>query len=245
MANKDIFSKSTERQNIKVTAIIPAYNEEKTITDVLKIITGSPSIDETIVVNDGSTDKTVQVIKGLGFNIRLLNNKENMGKGFALYKGARAAKNSLLLFCDADLTGLKQEHLKQLIEPVKEGRVDMVVGVQEKLSFLQGYSWGQKILPSGKKKSSFISALGGEKVLWKKDFLEINRIGNSGYRVEQIIVNFFLKNKKNYKNLELADVGHVWKVKKWGLKGVLKEIVALAVFAKQYIQFEILKSIKK
>jgi len=43
----------------------------------------------------------------------------------------------------------------------------------------------------------------------------------------------------------LADVGHVWKVKKWGLKGVLKEIVALAVFAKQYIQFEILKSIKK
>ena len=92
---KDIFNKSTERQNTKVTAIIPAYNEERTITDVLKIITGSPLIDETIVVNDGSTDKTVQVIKRLGFNIRLLNNKENMGKGFALYQGSEGGKKLL------------------------------------------------------------------------------------------------------------------------------------------------------
>ena len=227
----------------KVTAIIPAYNEERTIADVLKIITSSPLIDETIVVDDGSTDKTVQLIKELGFNVRLLTNRKNKGKGFSLHKGAKAAKNRLLLFCDADLTGLKREHLKQLIKPVKEGKVDMVIGVQEKLSFLQEYSWGRRILP--KKKSNFISALGGEKVLWKKDFLKINAVSNAGYGVEQIVVNYFLKNRKTYQYLELKGVGHIWKVKKWGLKGLLKEIAAFVVFTKQYLQFEVFGSTKK
>lgn len=230
---------------MKVTTIIPAYNEEKTIVGVLEVIANSPLIDEIIVVNDGSSDKTAQVVKEFGQRIKLINNEKNMGKGFSLYRGAKAAKNPLLFFCDADLTGLKKEHLKQLIEPVRKGDVDMIVGVIEKLNTFQEYSWYQKIFPENKKKSKFISALGGEKVLLKKDFLEIEGIENSGYRVEQIIVNHFIENKKSYKDVELAGVGHVWKLKKWGFKGFLKEIKALTLFAKQYIHFAVLKKNQK
>ena len=78
-------SSATNNGSPKIAAIIPAYNEEKRIAEVLKAIKNVPLIDETIVVDDGSTDKTESVAKNQ--NVTVLRSEKNGGKGAALKFG--------------------------------------------------------------------------------------------------------------------------------------------------------------
>ncbi len=89
------------------SVIIPVYNEEKRITKTLLNIDSylkkQPYEYEIIVVNDGSKDKTVQVIKKLKIkNLRIIDNKENHGKGYVVRQGLLNSKGNYRLFTDAD-----------------------------------------------------------------------------------------------------------------------------------------------
>lgn len=97
----------------KFSVIIPAYNEENRIGQTLRRISGyvrSQSLDcELIVVDDGSTDATAEVVtqefKAMpGIRARLLMNGRNRGKGFSVRRGMLEAEGDLLLFTDADLS---------------------------------------------------------------------------------------------------------------------------------------------
>lgn len=92
-----------------LSVIIPAYNEEKRITKSLMEIDGYLRLQkyeyEIIVVNDGSADKTVEVIRKLEpqvKNLFLIDNKKNQGKGFAVRQGFLKATGKYKLFADAD-----------------------------------------------------------------------------------------------------------------------------------------------
>ena len=113
--------------DMDISIIIPAYNEEKYIEEVLKVVTDIPGILEVIVVSDGSTDNTVQVAQK--YPVKVIELPVNLGKGGAMMAGVRGAKGKYLLFLDADLVGLKPIHITSLISAIENEDLDMVVGV--------------------------------------------------------------------------------------------------------------------
>ena len=94
---------------MKVSIIIPAYNESETILTLLKKISRIPTSKnqkEIIIVNDGSTDDTLEKIVEFSRNkknIIIINKKKNAGKGFAIKVGLEKASGDILLIQDADL----------------------------------------------------------------------------------------------------------------------------------------------
>lgn len=96
-------------ENIFLSVVIPAYNEEKrlpkTLDSIFNYLREQTYPWEIIVVNDGSRDGTVQVVKeaqGRITNLRLIDNKENHGKGYVVRQGLLEAKGKYRLFTDAD-----------------------------------------------------------------------------------------------------------------------------------------------
>ena len=87
---------------MKVAAVVPAHNEEATISEVLMVLLNSKELDEVIVVDDGSTDKTAEVSEATGAKVIRLPKKE--GKGNAMREGVKRTKAEIIVFCDADLT---------------------------------------------------------------------------------------------------------------------------------------------
>ncbi len=212
---------------MKVSSVLPAYNEEKNIAGPLKVLIDSDLIDEIIVVDDGSVDKTFQVVENNFPQVKVLRHQQNMGKGDALITGAESAKNPVLFFCDADLRGLTKEHIAELLSPVIKRKFKMVVGMPEYMNTLR----------KRKKQdfSEFYLGLGGQKVLLKKDFLSIPELNGSNYGVEHKIISYYEMQKWAFKYIVLQDLTHVHKVKKWGVKGLFKEADAFKTFAKQFL----------
>jgi len=227
---QSLVSGENRKSRPKVSCIVPAYNEEETIGSVLRILNASSLIDEIIVVDDGSKDKTGLKVRKDFPRVRLVIHSKNKGKADALLTGAKTAKNPVLFFCDADLRGLKQKHINKLVNPVISGKTKMVVGAQEYMNVLKEKKWYRKSVGSSEM-SGLVKKLGGEKVLFKKDFLKIAGIRGSNYGVEQRIVDYFERNNLPFKYCLLEGVGHVHKFQKWGLKeGFLREITALIGF---------------
>ncbi|HHY13923.1 MAG TPA: glycosyltransferase family 2 protein, partial [Thermoanaerobacterales bacterium] len=115
---------------MSVIAIIPAFNEEKTIGGVLQTLKEVDIISKTIVVSDGSTDDTVKIAQS--YNVDIIEFKDNKGKGAALKAGIEKAEGEVILFLDADLVGLKEEHIHSLVLPVLHGETDMTIGIFDK-----------------------------------------------------------------------------------------------------------------
>lgn len=112
---------------MKVTAVIPALDEEQTIGAVVAVARGHARVDEVIVVNDGSTDGTSRIAKRAG--ARVIDLPENHGKAAAMRAGAQATDAEWLLFLDGDLIGLTHDHISDLLEPILKGEADMSVGL--------------------------------------------------------------------------------------------------------------------
>jgi len=119
-----------------LSIIIPAYNEEKRLPETLvkidKYLRKQNYNYEIIVVNDGSTDKTAEVVKNLKFkiaNLELVDNKMNHGKGYVVRQGMLEAKGEYRLFSDADnSTSIDQI---EKMWPEFENRFDVVIGSRD------------------------------------------------------------------------------------------------------------------
>lgn len=119
---------------IRLTCIIPAYNEAARLGSVLQAIVGHPLIDEVLVVDDGSADATSEVARGFvvsGGRVRLITLAQNGGKTAALARGFAETASEVVLLIDADLVGLSADHLTALIDPVKSGRAAMSISLRD------------------------------------------------------------------------------------------------------------------
>lgn len=112
-------------QTIKISAIIPAFNEEKNIIKVLTTLKRVETINEIIVISDGSTDDTAELVRKFGY-AKVISLPHNVGKTKAITRGVIEAENPIILFSDADLINLNKKHLSDLIAKYCEG-FEMVI----------------------------------------------------------------------------------------------------------------------
>jgi dolichol-phosphate mannosyltransferase len=120
---------------MKLSIIIPVYNEEKTVVQVLKKVahvTLKGVVKEVIVVDDGSSDKTLAKIKSLKLRtIKLISHKKNQGKGAAVRTGINKATGEYIIIQDADLE-YNPEDIKNLLVPIQKGTAKVVYGTRLK-----------------------------------------------------------------------------------------------------------------
>ncbi|MFZ5899599.1 MAG: glycosyltransferase family 2 protein [Bacillota bacterium] len=109
---------------MKVSVIIPAYNEEGRIGATVRAVRSIPEVAEVIVVNDGSADATEKEARQAG--ARVLNMPGNSGKGAALNRGIKAASAEIIVFLDGDL-GATAAEARKLIRPILDGEADMTI----------------------------------------------------------------------------------------------------------------------
>jgi glycosyltransferase involved in cell wall biosynthesis len=112
---------------LKLTVIIPVYNEAGTIFDVIKRVKEDPFDKEIIVVDDSSTDGTGDVIKKCEESIKVFSHEKNTGKGAAIRTAIPHITGDIVIIQDADLEYDPSEY-PRLIAPIMEGKADVVYG---------------------------------------------------------------------------------------------------------------------
>ena len=115
----------------KCTVIIPAYNEEKTIAKVVKLVKKNSSdiVDQIIVVDNASTDNTGIKADAAGATVIRCKNK---GKGYAMEDGLIYAKNDVIAFLDADIDNYSKDLIHTLVNPIFNKRADFVKSMFER-----------------------------------------------------------------------------------------------------------------
>jgi len=114
----------------KLSVVIPVFNEERWLAELVRRVQVVPIPKELVLVNDFSTDNTPAILKQLEQqydNVRVFHQPKNMGKGAALREGFKHCTGDLVIVQDADWEYDPAEFPK-LIQPIVEGRADVVIG---------------------------------------------------------------------------------------------------------------------
>lgn len=193
---------------MKSAAIIPAYNEAKTIGSVIDVLVRCSLVEQVIVVSDGSTDCTVQIALDYD-NVEVIELLENRGKGGAIKAGMDHTDAGMLLFLDADLIGLTESHVIDLLKPVLDGEAAMTIGLFEK---------GRVATDIAQKMAPFLS---GQRAL-KRELLEsISDFDLSRFGAEVALHRYVEGHNIPVTQINLPDLSHVMKEEKLGFwKGI-------------------------
>jgi glycosyltransferase involved in cell wall biosynthesis len=186
-----------------VAVIIPAKDEGQRILNVLKAACASNFVTEIIVVDDGSTDNTAAVARTMP-NVRVLELAKNVGKGGAMAAGVRATKAPIVAFIDADLSGLRGEHIDRIIVPILAGDCEMCVGI-----FRGGKTWSD----SAQKIAPFLS---GQRALKRELFESVVGIADMRMGVEVALTEAARRRRARVVRVALVGVSNCHKEQKLG-----------------------------
>jgi glycosyltransferase involved in cell wall biosynthesis len=111
-----------------LSVVVPCFNEEKTINQLLTKVLREELVGEVIVIDDGSTDNSRDIVLQIKDpRVQLLIQEKNMGKGAAISRGLAQASLNVVVIQDADLEYNPEEY-KKLIKPILDGHADVVYG---------------------------------------------------------------------------------------------------------------------
>jgi dolichyl-phosphate beta-glucosyltransferase len=121
------------KQDVYLSVIVPAYNEEEhirdTLMDISRYLSKQDYTSEIIIINDGSKDKTAEICRELEsavYNLKFIDNEKNQGKGAVVKQGMLTAGGEYRLYLDAD-NAISIDHLEKFWPYIKEG-YDIVIG---------------------------------------------------------------------------------------------------------------------
>lgn len=194
---------------MKVTAVIPAYNEESRIERVIVPILETDIISNIIVIDDGSQDSTSNIV--LNYNIDLVKIPRNRGKAEAIKEGIKYCKDKsdIIVLLDADLVGLTPDHIKALVLPILKKNVDMTIGIFKSGRYITDLA--QSIAPN----------LSGQRAVKLNIAHKIVDMDVEGYCIEAAFSQLIKKHDLSVENVILENVTHVIKEEKVGfIKGI-------------------------
>ncbi|MFX1435247.1 MAG: glycosyltransferase family 2 protein, partial [Promethearchaeota archaeon] len=167
-----------------LSIILPVYNEEKSIKNVINRIPDNFDY-EVIIIDDGSTDKTIQYVKEIqNPNIQILKYAKNQGNGAALLSGLKYARGNIIITLDSDGQHDPQE-IPNLIKPILNNEADIAIGSSYKGNNNYNYPLYRKI-------GEFIIRV----IIWIVFYQEIDN-NQSGYRAFKKSIKHILGNIKH------------------------------------------------
>lgn len=199
----------------RVSAIVPAYNEEKSIGGVIQTLKSSPLIDEILVVSDGSTDQTHEIAEKAG--VRAIELPTKKGKGAAMLHGLAHARADIVMFFDADLKGLRADHIQRLVMPVLSGSRVMTVGIRDRGFIMSALA------------KRFMPLIGGERAMARRVIEGMNPEFVQGFMIESAMNYHCRVNKWSYGGVYLPGLKIIHKYEKVGYRRGLIEYVKMTI----------------
>ena len=196
---------------MKLSIIIPCYNELNTISKILKLINQKVEYDkEIIVIDDFSNDGSRELLKSLEKNQiqKLILNEKNFGKGYSVRKGFEIASGDIVIIQDADLEYDPSEY-QRLLKPIIENKADVVFGSRfmghdERRVLYYWHTLGNKVLTLLSNMLSNLNLTDMEVCykVFKKDVIKDIKLKENRFGFEPEITAKIAK-----KNLRLYEVG--------------------------------------
>jgi glycosyltransferase involved in cell wall biosynthesis len=206
--------------------IIPAYNEEATVGDVVDVARRVRLVDELVVVDDGSSDATAEIAAAHGARVLAATHR---GKGESLLAGARVVDADILVLLDADLTGLRPDHVDRLARTVTDENAAMALGLFDRGPLL---NWAfLRLLPR----------LTGERALRRDLLLSLDPADARGYRIEAALNSCVAERGGAIRAFVLDGMFHRTKEEKenFPVVGFARKIAMLSVAGWEYFAYRL------
>lgn len=182
-------AKPKKLKDLTSTVLIPCFNEEGNVRQAIETVPKMGKKTTVLVVDDGSTDKTVSIVKQMqktNKNLKLISYRPNRGKGIAVKTGFDAANTDVIMIQDADMT-VPPEELPRFFAPLASGKADFINGTRliypmEDQAMRQANLVGNLVFSwifSWLLGARVTDTLCGTKALFKKDYKKIKMTGRS------------------------------------------------------------------
>ena len=173
---------------MRVAAVIPAFNNERTIGETIGVLQRDSRIERVVVVDDGSHDATAEVAAASGAHV--IRMATNRGKGDALSRGLVDLTADVVLMVDGD-TGESARGALSLLEPLLRGEADMVVGVLPSAGRAGGFGLVRRVAKALIRFTagfSSLAPLSGQRAVLKKVLLECSPLAR-GFGVDAALTS--------------------------------------------------------
>ena len=196
-----------------ITVIIPAYNEEENIGNVINVCKKTKQVDEIIVVNNLCNDRTEEIAKREGAKVIFC---DKQGKGYAMEEGIKNAKNNCIVFLDGDINDYVDNVVELLAEPILSNKADFVKANFDRehgrVTFLVAQPLLEILFPNMKNYNQPLSGMiAGKKEIFEELTLEkdygvdiglLLDVTNMNLRIEEVYIGKIKNVSKDWRLLQ-------------------------------------------
>ena len=220
-------------KELSLSVVMPVYNEQNTLREAVEKVMNVAMVKELIIVDDGSTDGTREILKTLGSDqrIKIVFHQDNQGKGAALATGFKEVTGDVVIIQDADLE-YDPEEFKDMIIPIQKGKADVVYGsrltfAKPQRAYMFTHRIGNKIVTlfAGILYNTTLTDIESCYKMFRADLLKDIKIRSKGFEVEPELTAKLLKKKLHIYEIPISYYGRTYeegkKIHWWHIFGAL------------------------